>query len=342
MAGHRKCPAFSFNDVAPRSRRATKQSISMSSLIALVTRLSEAAENNWLTALSAAMPRETIRSIRALSTPELDLVDIAIVANPDPVYLERLPNLKWVHSLWAGVERLVLELKGFSHPIVRLVDPELARTMAEAVLAWTLYLSRDMPAYGMQQRQSLWRQLPYRSAPDTRVGLLGLGALGCAAARQLQLAGFAVSGWSRTEKQIDGVETYFGGAGLDAMLKTSDIVVCLLPLTAETTGLLGASEFALLPPNAGFINFGRGRIVKTLDLVAALDTGVVKHAVLDVFEREPLDGESPLWHHPGVTVLPHISAPTDKSTAASIVASRIGTYRTNGFLPEGIDFDRGY
>ncbi|MDM9649365.1 glyoxylate/hydroxypyruvate reductase A [Rhizobium sp. S163] len=314
----------------------------MSSLIALVTRLSEAAENNWLTALSAAMPRETIRSIRALSTEELDLVDIAIVANPDPVDLERLPNLKWVHSLWAGVERLVLELKGFSHPIVRLVDPDLARTMAEAVLAWTLYLSRDMPAYGMQQRQSLWRQLPYRSAPDTRVGLLGLGALGCAAARQLQLAGFVVSGWSRTEKQIDGVETYFGRAGLDAMLKTSDIVVCLLPLTAETTGLLGASEFALLPANAGFINFGRGRIVKTGDLVAALDAGVVQHAVLDVFETEPLDEQSPLWQHPGVTVLPHISAPTNPPTAAKIVADRVCAFRANGIQPAGIDFNRGY
>ncbi|MBO9127300.1 MULTISPECIES: 2-hydroxyacid dehydrogenase [unclassified Rhizobium] len=314
----------------------------MSSRIALITRLSKAAEDNWLTVLSAAMPRETIRSIRAMSTEELALVDIAIVANPDPVDLERLPNVKWVHSLWAGVERLVLELKGFSHPIVRLVDPDLARTMAEAVLAWTLYLSRDMPAYGMQQRQSLWRQLPYRSALDTRVGLLGLGALGCAAARQLQLAGFAVSGWSRTEKQVEGVATYFGPDGLDAMLKTSDIVVCLLPLTAETTGLLGAREFALLPPNACFINFGRGHIVRTNDLMAALDTGAVSHAVLDVFETEPLDEQSPLWGHSRVTVLPHISAPTNQSTAANIVANRVGTYRTNGVLPEGIDFNRGY
>ncbi|MFS2151885.1 2-hydroxyacid dehydrogenase [Rhizobium sp. Rhizsp42] len=314
----------------------------MSPLIALVTRLSEAAESNWLMALSAAMPQETIRSIRQLSPDELGRVDIAIVANPDPADLERLPNLKWVHSLWAGVERLVLELKGFSRPIVRLVDPDLARTMAEAVLAWTLYLSRDMPAYDMQQRQSLWRQLPYRSAPDTRVGLLGLGALGRAAARQLRLAGFAVSGWSRTEKQVDGVETYFGADGLDAMLRTSDIVVCLLPLTAETTGLLGAREFALLPANAGFINFGRGHIVKTLDLIAALDAGAVKHAVLDVFETEPLDEQSPLWDHPGVTVLPHISAPTNPSTAAKIVANTIGEYRATGVPPDGIDFDRGY
>jgi glyoxylate/hydroxypyruvate reductase A len=314
----------------------------MSTLIALVTRLSEEAEKNWLMVLSEAMPRETIRSIRELRPDELACVDIAIVANPDPADLERLPNLKWVHSLWAGVERLVLELEGFPHPIVRLVDPDLARTMAEAVLAWTLYLSRDMPAYGMQQRQSLWRQLPYRSAPDTRVGLLGLGALGCAAARQLQLAGFAVNGWSRTEKQVEGVETYFGPDGLDAMLKTSDIVVCLLPLTSETTGLLGTREFQPLPANAGFINFGRGRIVRTLELVAALDAGVVKHAVLDVFESEPLEEQSPLWDRPGVTVLPHISAPTNPSTAAQIVAGRIGQYRADGILPDGIDFNRGY
>ncbi|MFK0332881.1 2-hydroxyacid dehydrogenase [Rhizobium sp. NPDC090275] len=318
------------------------QSISMSSRVALITRLSKAAEDNWLTVLSAAMPRETIRPIHALSTEELDRVDIAIVANPDPVDLGRLPNLKWVHSLWAGVERLVLELKGFSHPIVRLIDPDLARTMAEAVLAWTLYLSRDMPAYGLQQRQGLWQQLPYRSAPDTRVGLLGLGALGRAAAQQLQLAGFAVSGWSRTEKKVEGVTTYFGPGGLEAMLKASDIVVCLLPLTAETTALLGTREFELLPANAGFINFGRGRIIKTLDLVAALDTGALKHAVLDVFENEPLDGKSSLWGHRGVTVLPHISAPTNPSTAAQIVADRIVQYRADGLLPDGIDFNRGY
>lgn len=311
-------------------------------LIALVTRLSEEGEQNWLSTLRQAMPDETILSIREMDADALQRAEIAIVANPDPADLRRLPQLKWVHSLWAGVERLVLELKGFDKPIVRLVDPKLSETMAEAVLAWTLYLSRDMPAYAAQQRQCRWEQLTYRAACDTRVGILGLGALGSAAAQTLRQVGFQVSGWSRQPKTIDGISTFSGEEGLKALLAQSDILVCLLPLTAETTGLLNAEKLALLPPQAGLINFARGRIIVTADLVAALDEGRVKHAVLDVFETEPLDMASPLWSHPRITVLPHISAPTNPETAAAIVAGNIATYRQSGTLPATIDFQRGY
>ncbi|MDM9625506.1 glyoxylate/hydroxypyruvate reductase A [Rhizobium sp. S152] len=314
----------------------------MPSLIALVTRLSKPAEEAWLTSLRAAMPAETILPIGDMSGAELERAEIAIVANPDPADLNRLPNLKWVQSLWAGVERLVLELEGFAPPIVRLIDPRLAETMAEAVLAWTLYLSRDMPAYGAQQRDRVWKQLPYRAARDTRVGLLGLGELGSAAAEKLLLAGFDVAGWSRTARELPEIRTFSGAQGLDEMLSQSDILVCLLPLTAETTGLLGTRQFERLPEGAGFINFARGKIVRTDDLMAALDKGRLKHAVLDVFETEPLEEGSPLWSHPGITVLPHISAPTNQSTAAKIAAANIAAFRASGMLPDGIDFARGY
>lgn len=323
---------------SPQSNKNTR----MSTLIAFVTRLSGSAEEAWLKTLRAAMPNETILSIADMTDDELCRADIAIVVNPDPDDLRRLPNLKWVHSLWAGVERLVLELEGFNRPVVRLVDPNLAETMAEAVLAWTLYLSRDMPAYSAQQRQRLWRQLPYRAARDTRVGVLGLGVLGSAATEKLKLAGFNVSGWSRGPKDLADVATYSGADGLSEILSRSDIVVCLLPLTSQTTDLLGAREFALLPRDAGFINFGRGKIVKTDELLEALDGGALKHAVLDVFVTEPLEEGSPLWSHPKVTVLPHISAPTNPSTAAEIVAGNINRYRASGILPAGIDFSRGY
>jgi glyoxylate/hydroxypyruvate reductase len=313
-----------------------------SNLIALVTRLSPEAEESWLATLRQAMPAETILSIRQMSEYERQRAEIAIVANPDPADLRRLPQLAWVHSLWAGVERLVLELKDFTRPIVRLIDPKLSETMAEAVLAWTLYLSRDMPAYAAQQRQRRWEQLPHRAACDTRVGILGLGALGSAAALTLKQVGFQVSGWSRQAKEIDGITTHAGEEGLKTLLTQSDILVCLLPLTTETTGLLDAEKLALLPPQAGVINFARGRIIATADLVAALDAGHIKHAVLDVFEVEPLDLSSPLWSHPCVTVLPHISAPTNPGTAAAIVAGNIATYRKTGALPAAIDFARGY
>lgn len=314
----------------------------MSNLIALVTRETQAEEECWLDALQAAMPNEIVLSIRDMLADDLDRVDIAIIANPDPADLERLPNLKWVHSLWAGVERLVLELKEFSPPVVRLVDPELAETMAEAVLAWSLYLSRDMPAYAAQQRQRVWEQRPYRSARDLRVGILGLGALGTRATQKLKLAGFNVAGWSKRPKHLDGVESFDGAEGFDAILSRSDIVVCLLPLTPETTSLIGSRELALFRENASLINFGRGRIVNTEALIDALDRRIVKHAVLDVFEIEPLDAGSPLWAHPHLTVLPHISGPTNQSTASAIVAARIADYRLTGKLPHGVDFSRGY
>lgn len=311
-------------------------------LLALVSRMSEDAEQGWLAALRLAMPDETILSIREMGADALQRVEVAIVANPDPADLVRLPQLKWVHSLWAGVERLVLELKGFDKPIVRLVDPKLSETMAEAVLAWTLYLARDMPAYAAQQRLCRWQPLTYRAACDTRVGILGLGALGSAAALKLNQVGFQVSGWSRHPKVIEGITAHSGEEGLKSLLAQSNIVICLLPLTAETNGLINAEKLALLPPQAGFINFARGRVVVTNDLLAALDEGFVKHAVLDVFETEPLEMTSPIWKHPGITVLPHISAPTNPATAAAIVAANVSDYRRSGIAPAGIDFCKGY
>lgn len=311
-------------------------------LIALVTRQSPEAEQAWLETLRGAMPDELVVPVRNMSDEDRANVDIAIVANPNPADLRLLQNLKWVHSLWAGVERLVIELEGFERPIVRLVDPKLAETMAEAVLAWTLYLSRDMPAYAVQQRQHLWYQRDYRAACDTRVGLLGLGALGSAAAQMLRLVGFNVSGWSRNPKDVTGVSAFSGEDGLQQLLGQSDILVCLLPLTPETTGLLNAERLSLLPNGASLINFARGKIVVTGDLTQGLDSGAIRHAVLDVFETEPLEGSSPLWSHPGVTVLPHISAPTNAHTAAAIVAGNIIRYRSCGELPAVIDFSRGY
>lgn len=311
--------------------------------IALVTRLSDAAEEGWLRRLSALLPHERIVSHRALAPEDRAAVRIAIVANPDPAHLADLPNLAWVHSLWAGVERLVAELPAdFSAPVVRLVDPELGRTMAEAALAWTYYLFRDMPAYARQQRAHLWQQRPYRRPGSVTVGVLGLGALGAAAAARLQGAGFAVQGWSRSPKALPGIPCHSGEDGLETLLRTSEIVVCLLPLTAQTRQLLDARLLALLPEGAALINFARGPVIDTPALLAALDRGALGHAVLDVFDQEPLPGESPLWDHPSVTVLPHVSAPTDPESAAEIVAANIRGWRATGALPATVDFARGY
>jgi glyoxylate/hydroxypyruvate reductase len=311
--------------------------------IALIGSFASGEQRLWLEALHRAMPQERILPDEEIGAP--DDVEVAIVANPDPAQVRRFENLGWVQSLWAGVEKLVAEPAFASIPVVRMVDPELGRTMAEAVLAWTLYLHRDMPAYLAQQRASQWRQLPYLRPADRRVGLLGLGTLGTAAARVLRTAGFAVKGWSRTPKRsedLDGIETRNGSGGLHEVVSSSDILVCLLPLTQQTRHLVDATLLKLLPARASLINFGRGALVRTPDLIAALDEERLAHAVLDVFDEEPLPPASPLWLHPRVTVLPHISADTDPRTASQIVANNIGLWRQTGRIPLPVDRSRGY
>ncbi len=310
--------------------------------IALVTRLSDDAEAQWLTLLRAAMPDETIDSLRVMSTGDQAEVDIAIVANPDPSDLTKLPNLVWVQSLWAGVERLVAELPGFTRPIVRLIDPQLARNMSEAALAWTYYLFRDMPAYARHQRAHEWVQEPYRSAASVTVGILGLGELGAASAQRLHEQDFNVMGWSRSQKSLPNVTCLSGDDGLAQLLAESDIVLCLLPLTEATRGLLTTATFAMMKPGASLMNFARGPILDSAALCEALDSGHLKHAVLDVFDQEPLPASSPLWSHPGITVLPHISGPTDPCTGAKVVAKNILAYRADGTLPESVDLAIGY
>ncbi|WP_336488762.1 2-hydroxyacid dehydrogenase [Methylobacterium nigriterrae] len=303
-------------------------------------------EAAFLSALSSALPEENIRSFGSLTAAQRTEVEIAIVANPDPAEVALLPRLAWIQSVWAGVERIVRDLGARGVPIVRLVDPELARTMAEATLAWTYYLQRDMPAYRRQQEARIWQPHAYHSPAETTVGLLGMGALGIAAAERLHQAGFRVAAWSRSPKALPAsltVDGAFAGAnGLPQLLSLSDIVICLLPLTAETPGLLSAPQLAAMKPGAALMNFGRGPVVATNDLIAALDTGQLSHAVLDVFDIEPLPVTSPLWRHPSVTVLPHISGPTNPRTAAAVVAGNVRAYRRTGQVPEAVDITRGY
>lgn len=310
--------------------------------IALVTRLDPGDEAAWRAALSAEMPSESIVSFRRMTPGEKSRAEIAIVANPEPAAIRELPNCRWIQSLWAGVERLVDEIGDLSIPIVRMTDPQLAQTMAEASLAWTFYLSRRMPAYARQQRERVWKQLPLRRPQEIQVGILGLGRLGLASARSLQSNGFCVRGWSRRPKKPEGLTALCGDEGLEELLSVSQILICLLPLTGETRGLLDARRLDLLPEGASLINFARGPIVVTQDLLAALDSGALEHAVLDVFDTEPLPAASPLWDHPGVTVLPHISAPTDTRSACAVVAANIAAYRDCGTLPPTVDVAQGY
>lgn len=314
----------------------------MSVAIPFVHRESPEAEAVWLNALRAALPEIEICSLDVLTASQRADVEVAIVADPDPAELATLPNLKWIHSLWAGVERLVTELPDDGVGIVRLIDPQMSASMSEAVLAWTLYLHRDMPRYRSQQTEKRWLSHSLPLPGERTVGILGLGTLGRACAARLQSNGFNVCGWNRTDRPMEGVETFSGPNGLLPMLEQADILVVLLPLTDATRGLVNAERLAAMPQGASVINFARGPIIDDDALLAHLSSGHLDHAVLDVFDVEPLPKDNPFWNHPKVTVLPHISGPTNKATASAIVARNIRAFLADGTIPQSVDRTTGY
>ncbi|GGB33303.1 glyoxylate/hydroxypyruvate reductase A [Roseibium aquae] len=315
----------------------------MKPVVPFVSSAGPAEQDVWLTELPKALRTiASVKHLEHLSPAEAAAAKVAIVANPDVRDLRRLPALEWVHSLWAGVERLTAELPEDGPKIVRMTDPQMAETMAEAVLAWTLYLHRDMPRYAQQQRVGLWLEHRLRLPHQRRVSVLGLGRLGTAAALRLMDNGFDVAGWSRTPRTLNGVHTAHGDTGLRSILERTDIAVVLVPLTAQTRELLNTDALKSLPKGASLINFARGPIIDTRSLLQELDRGHLDHAVLDVFDEEPLPASSPLWSHPKITVLPHISAPTIPETACRLLARNIRTYLETGAIPDHVDHSRGY
>jgi glyoxylate/hydroxypyruvate reductase A len=315
-------------------------------IISFVSKLNDQEQSAWLKLLSAKLPNECIKLDKDLSANQKRQCEIAIVANPNPTLLSQYSSLIWVHSLWAGVDALVSQLTNNkpepSFKLVRLVDPLLAQTMSEAVLTWVLYLHREIPKYLKQQKSAHWQQHRYLLPKERTVGILGLGKLGEVSALRLNDNGFNVLGWSQSEKLISGVQCYSGKDGLVNMVKQCNILICLLPLTSATYKIINNDLLRILPQGASLINFARGGIVTNNDLIQNLEGGHLEHAILDVFEQEPLDKIHAFWSHEQITVLPHISAPTHFESAGEIVANNICEYRTNGQLPVYIDWNKGY
>ncbi|NBU54605.1 MAG: glyoxylate/hydroxypyruvate reductase A, partial [Proteobacteria bacterium] len=296
----------------------------------------------WLKVLKKKLTKERIVKFSNLKKLDYNKVDVAIVANPNPTEVKKLVNLKWIQSVWVGVEKLVESFKGEKVKIVRLIDPEMNRTMSEAVLSWVLYLHRDMHFYRVQQNKRVWKETDYIKPSNKVVSFIGLGELGSASVAKLIENGFNVCGWSKGKKKISKVKSFTGQLGLKKMLNQTDILVCLIPLTQKTKYLLNYKTLSFLKRGASIINFARGGIINAKDLVKHLNSGKIKHAVLDVFEKEPLPKTSALWKHKNITVLPHISAHTDMDTASSIVCKNIKTYRLNNRIPKSVDMLRGY
>jgi glyoxylate/hydroxypyruvate reductase A len=249
-------------------------------------------------------------------------------------------RLKAVFSLWAGVEDVVGN-PTLRVPLARMVDPGLRQGMVEWVTAHVLRHHLGLDA-DIRRAGPVWRPRVPPLARDRRVGVLGLGELGSACAAALATLGFDVAGWSRRPKDLPGIATHAGDAGLDIVLARSDILVLLVPRTPDTEGLVGAGRLARLPRGAVVLNPGRGALVDDAALLAALDSGHVAHATLDTFRVEPLPPDHPFWTHPSITVTPHIAAATRPASAARVVAENLARAVAGQPLLHIVDRQAGY
>lgn len=261
---------------------------------------------------------------------------------PQEGIFERLPNLELLFSVGAGVDQLDLSKVPDHLPVVRMIEPGLVAGMLDYVAMTVLALHRDLVCYIAQQRQKVWKALPVQMAAKRRVGVLGLGMLGESACARLVLLGFQVSGWSRSRRQIEGVTCYAGPDEMDEFLAGSEILVCLLPLTEATHGILNAELFAKLPAGAGLVSSGRGGHLDQEALLAALEDGRISAAILDVTTPEPLPQDHPLWSHPRVLITPHIASKPQAETAVDALLENIRRHRAGEPVIGLIDRTRGY
>ncbi len=294
----------------------------------------------WSALLAPHLPGVTI--CRAETVQHPDEVHYALAWKPPRGFFAPWRNLRLLVNLGAGVDSLVGRDDLPDIPIVRLSDPDMARMMAGYVLFAVLRYARDIPAFERAQREQRWHYLHPRPPSAIRVGVLGLGELGAYAAQELARQGFDVRGWSRSQKALAGIRCHSGLGSLNDFLSQSDILVTMLPLTPQTTGLLSAERLAYLPPGAAFINVSRGAIVDQAALTQALRAGQIAQATLDVFDREPLPPDDPLWGMENVLITPHLASVALPASAAAQVAENIrraarGEPVTNQVFPE-----RGY
>jgi glyoxylate/hydroxypyruvate reductase A len=275
-------------------------------------------------------------------------VRYALTWRHPPGALKNLPNLRVILSLGAGVDHLFADPALPDRPIARVVDPDLTNRMSEWVVMHALVHLRQLRRYERQQRERVWEdddQQP--KASDIQIGLLGLGVMGQDAAAKLKPLGFRVAGWSLSPKSLPDVAGFSGADGLRLLLRQTDMLVALLPLTPATRGIINASLLSQLKqdgPLGGpiLINAGRGGLQVEADILAALDSGALKGASLDVFEREPLPEDSPLWRHPAVYISPHNAAISSPKAIAGLVARQIEAYERGEPLAHLVHRPRGY
>ena len=254
----------------------------------------------------------------------------------------QFPNLELFFSTGAGIDQFDLAALPPELPVVRMAEPGVVAGMVEYATMAVLALHRDLPTYIRQQREGRWAAHRVYPASKRRMGVLGLGVLGCAVLDQLRTLGFQLAGWSRTRRQIDGVACYAGREELPAMLAGTDILVCLLPLTQETRGILDAKLFQHLPRGASLVHVGRGAHLDHQAVLDALESGGLSSAVVDVTDPEPLPAGHPFWAHPKILLTPHIASMTQPETAVEQVLDNIRCHQAGAPLMGLVDRSRGY
>lgn len=296
---------------------------------------------HWKKVLEAGLGPVDFRPLDALG----DKKDIEIVLawKPPAGLIASFPNVKLIVSLGMGVDHLLADDRlPAGVPIVRIMDEGLVGQMSEYAIYWALRHHREIDRYAASQRARQWKPEDFVDTIDRRVGVMGLGSIGQDTAAKFAALGFPTAGWSRTARTLPGIETFHGADGFQRFLARTDILVDVLPLTRDTRNLLDAKAFATLPKGAYLINMARGGHVVDEALLAALESGQVSGAALDVFNVEPLPADHPYWTHPKVHVTPHIAGATNPRTASPGVIDNIKRLRAGQPLQHTVDPKTGY
>ena len=300
------------------------------------------------------VPVETLRAALARALPglpvrlwpdcgDVDEIDVALVSRIPDGALARLPKLRMVASLHAGIDHLLRDAAlSPAIPITRPVSAHGDALMNEYILAQVLHHHRDMPAYAQAQAEARWIRREILPVSQRRVGFLGLGAVGLPAAQLLARVGFDVAGWARRERAGGEFAVFHGEQGLRALVERSQILVNLLPLTPQTENIIDAHLLSWLPEGAAVINVGRGQHVVDAALMAALDGGRLAGATLDVFRTEPLPSDDPLWRHPGITITPHASRRVSVDEVVTLLAANFARLQAGLPLLHTVDRSAGY
>jgi glyoxylate/hydroxypyruvate reductase len=308
--------------------------------MALLLRPSFGGPDAWRRAFAAAMPDLEVRMWPELG--DATTIEAAAVGAMPPGALKKLPNLRLIISLTAGTDALLSDPDLPDVPIVRSGDPAGDVMMNETALLHVLRHHRYMPDYLRAQQRCEWIKMPIMPASERKVGVMGLGMIGLAIAKTLAATGFAVAGWVRQPRTEGAIEIFSGRDGFEPFLARSEILVNLLPLTPQTRGIINAATLRNLPAGAAFINLGRGDHVVEADLIAALDSGHLAAATLDVYPVEPLPSDSPLWRHPKITVMPHVARRLVPQDVVPRICTIIKQFRAGIPVAQAVDLKRGY